>query len=215
MAVGTAAALLPIKSITRKSTSDKFIYQNGADQPGPCTLKLSETIKGIQKGKIADQFGWCVRVEETTLAEVKVDVPMNGEESVEDTKTDVEKVDADAKVEEATSNEEPRGGVKTNEHAVIDEPRIEEQPRKEESTNEVIKADEKKIVEEAPIEEKTNGHVNLDEAKTEETPQVEEKTEAYVRVDETKIIGKQTLLEKLRGFVRVEETRVDELLEVQ
>jgi len=58
MAAGTAAALVPIKSITMKSTNDKFKYQGGSDEPGPVCVRLLTTLKGIQQGKIKDQWGW-------------------------------------------------------------------------------------------------------------------------------------------------------------
>lgn len=59
MAAGTAAALVPIKSITMRSRGDTFKYQGGGDEPGPACLKLLSTLKGIQQGKIKDTFGWC------------------------------------------------------------------------------------------------------------------------------------------------------------
>lgn len=58
IACGTAAALVPIKSITMKSKNEKFLYQGGSDEPGPACLKLTTTLKGIQQGKIKDSFGW-------------------------------------------------------------------------------------------------------------------------------------------------------------
>ena len=64
MAAGTAAALVPIKSITMRSTGDKFTYQGGSDVPGPVCVKLLSTLKGIQQGKIEDKFGWLDKVEE-------------------------------------------------------------------------------------------------------------------------------------------------------
>jgi branched-chain amino acid aminotransferase len=57
MAAGTAASLVPIKSITKGS--DKFEYpvtENG--EPGPVCTKLLTTLKGIQQGRIKDTFGW-------------------------------------------------------------------------------------------------------------------------------------------------------------
>lgn len=63
MAAGTAAALVPIKSITMESKGDKFKYQNGSDEPGPICVKLLTMLKGIQLGKIKDEFGWLDRVE--------------------------------------------------------------------------------------------------------------------------------------------------------
>ncbi len=62
MAAGTAAALVPIKSITMKSKNDKFLYQDGSDEPGPACVKLLTTLKGIQQGKIKDTFGWLEQV---------------------------------------------------------------------------------------------------------------------------------------------------------
>lgn len=67
MAAGTAAALVPIKSITMRSRNDKFLYQGGSDEPGPAYVKLLTTLKGIQQGKIKDQFGWLDYVEEVKL----------------------------------------------------------------------------------------------------------------------------------------------------
>ncbi|KAL9091637.1 MAG: hypothetical protein Q9165_004713 [Trypethelium subeluteriae] len=64
LAAGTAAALVPIKSITTRSTNDKFIYQGGSDNPGPACMKLLTTLKGIQQGKIEDKFGWLDHVQE-------------------------------------------------------------------------------------------------------------------------------------------------------
>ncbi len=64
MAAGTAAALVPIKSITLKSKNDKFLYQGGGDEPGPACVKLLATLKGIQQGKIEDKFGWLEEVKE-------------------------------------------------------------------------------------------------------------------------------------------------------
>lgn len=67
MAAGTAAALVPIKSITMRSKGDKFLYQGGGDEPGPACVKLLTTLKGIQQGKIDDSFGWLQFVEEACV----------------------------------------------------------------------------------------------------------------------------------------------------
>lgn len=64
MAAGTAAALVPIKSITMESKGDKFVYRDGSDEPGPACVKLLNTLKGIQQGKITDTFGWLSKVHE-------------------------------------------------------------------------------------------------------------------------------------------------------
>lgn len=63
MAAGTAASLVPIKSITMQSKGDKFEYPvNKNLEPGPVCLNLLNTLKGIQQGKVKDQFGWNLEV---------------------------------------------------------------------------------------------------------------------------------------------------------
>ncbi|KIV95400.1 branched-chain amino acid aminotransferase [Exophiala mesophila] len=63
MAAGTAASLVPIKSITLESKGDKFDYPvNEALDPGPVCAQLLTTLKGIQQGKVKDTFGWNYRV---------------------------------------------------------------------------------------------------------------------------------------------------------
>ena len=69
MAAGTAAALVPIKSITMRSRDDKFTYQNESDEPGPACVKLLTTLKGIQTGKIEDSFGWLETIKEAKRIE--------------------------------------------------------------------------------------------------------------------------------------------------
>lgn len=91
MAAGTAAALVPIRSILRRidpaspssmtsaanatnrvvATTDagqpaeKVTYvADGVEDAGPACLRLLGQLKGIQSGKVADEFGWCCRVEE-------------------------------------------------------------------------------------------------------------------------------------------------------
>ncbi|KAF2759313.1 branched-chain amino acid aminotransferase II [Pseudovirgaria hyperparasitica] len=64
MAAGTAAALVPIKSVTMRSTGDTFEYKGMDGEPGPVVVKLLQTLKGIQLGKLKDEFGWCQRVEQ-------------------------------------------------------------------------------------------------------------------------------------------------------
>ena len=76
MAAGTAAALVPIKSITMKSRNDKFLYQGGGDEPGPACVKLLTTLKALQQGKIKDSFGWLEYVEEAK--DFKKDSAMTG-----------------------------------------------------------------------------------------------------------------------------------------
>lgn len=64
VAAGTAAALVPIKSITMRSTGDKFVYLDDNDEPGPAVIKLLTTLKSIQQGKTKDTFGWLEHVKE-------------------------------------------------------------------------------------------------------------------------------------------------------
>jgi len=58
MAAGTAAALVPIRSITMKSKGDKFEYEAAKEHPGPVATKLLAQLKGIQLGTVKDTFGW-------------------------------------------------------------------------------------------------------------------------------------------------------------
>lgn len=61
-AAGTAASLVPVKSITMRSKNDKIEYMGhekaSEGEPGPVILKLLTTLKGIQQGKVEDKFGW-------------------------------------------------------------------------------------------------------------------------------------------------------------
>lgn len=68
MAAGTAAALVPIKSITRKSDKKTTSYiPEDSEEPGPIVVKLLTTLKGIQAGTVKDTFGWNSKVEEVDL----------------------------------------------------------------------------------------------------------------------------------------------------
>jgi branched-chain amino acid aminotransferase len=65
MAAGTAASLVPIRSITMKSKGDVIQYMDESEQkPGPVCEKLLVTLKSIQQGKIKDSFGWLDAVPE-------------------------------------------------------------------------------------------------------------------------------------------------------
>ena len=77
MAAGTAAALVPIKSITMRSRGDEFKYQDGGDEPGPACVRLLTTLKGIQQGKLPDQFGWLSSVKKAERGEYEAG--QNGE----------------------------------------------------------------------------------------------------------------------------------------
>lgn len=89
MAAGTAASLVPIRSITRRiSASDPaslvstikahsrltavpdkgeetitYITDTQEDAD-PICLKLLAQLKGIQTGKLEDQMGWCYKISE-------------------------------------------------------------------------------------------------------------------------------------------------------
>lgn len=80
LAAGTAAALVPVKSITMKSKEDKFLYQGGSDEPGPGLVKLLTVLKGMQQGKIEDKFGWLEYVKDPKdfVAEMMKSEAVNG-----------------------------------------------------------------------------------------------------------------------------------------
>lgn len=63
LAAGTAAALVPIKSITLSSKNDKISFPAAEKEPGPACVKLLTTLRGLQQGKIEDKQGWLFRVE--------------------------------------------------------------------------------------------------------------------------------------------------------
>ncbi|KAK0761271.1 hypothetical protein N5P37_006219 [Trichoderma harzianum] len=78
-AAGTAAALVPIRSITRRGTSGFAAGANvtktaeaetvtyipeGQEDAGPVCLKVLTDLKGIQLGKKEDKFGWRFAVTE-------------------------------------------------------------------------------------------------------------------------------------------------------
>ncbi|KAF3916770.1 hypothetical protein ABW20_dc0107966 [Dactylellina cionopaga] len=58
VAAGTAAALVPIKSLSQLSKKFKHEYLEG-DEPGPMMKELVRVLKGIQQGIEEDAFGWC------------------------------------------------------------------------------------------------------------------------------------------------------------
>jgi branched-chain amino acid aminotransferase len=79
LAAGTAAALVPIKSITRNSRGETFSYiEPDSEEPGPVCVKLLTTLKGIQAGKIKDTFGWNSKVEEVDIIKYTASEQTNG-----------------------------------------------------------------------------------------------------------------------------------------
>lgn len=112
MAAGTAASLVPIRSITRRiSSSDPKSLAAAAkaserlsvdtakgeetityipdsqEDAGPLCLKLLSQLKGIQTGKIEDKFDWCYKIAEedgrkAAGHEVVTDRSANGDVSI-------------------------------------------------------------------------------------------------------------------------------------
>ncbi|THW07540.1 branched-chain amino acid aminotransferase [Aureobasidium pullulans] len=58
-AAGTAAGLVPVRSITRKSTGEKFTFDSGDGEGGPDCLRLREKLTAILQGDEADIYDWC------------------------------------------------------------------------------------------------------------------------------------------------------------
>ncbi|KAJ5674927.1 Branched-chain amino acid aminotransferase II [Penicillium maclennaniae] len=63
MAVGTAACLVPIRSITHQSHGDQFVY-TGEKTTGPVCQKLYVELTGTQRGDSEDGRGWCFEVKQ-------------------------------------------------------------------------------------------------------------------------------------------------------
>ncbi|WEW56703.1 branched-chain amino acid aminotransferase [Emydomyces testavorans] len=61
LAAGTAAMVVPIHSITRESTGDRF--EISTDGPGECCKKLSQALMAAQKGITRDDLQWLCQVE--------------------------------------------------------------------------------------------------------------------------------------------------------
>ncbi len=79
LAAGTAAALVPIKSITRNSRNETFTYiPADSEEPGPICVKLLSTLKGIQAGKLKDTFGWNMKVEPVDIKKYSETESTNG-----------------------------------------------------------------------------------------------------------------------------------------
>jgi branched-chain amino acid aminotransferase len=64
IAAGTAAAMVPVRSITMRSKCDKFQYRCGDQgQGGEVCVKLLQTLRGIQSGTIKDAWGWNMEIQ--------------------------------------------------------------------------------------------------------------------------------------------------------
>ncbi|OKL58261.1 hypothetical protein UA08_06468 [Talaromyces atroroseus] len=79
-AAGTAAALVPIKSITMKSRNDKFTYNVGGaeESGGEVCAQVLKVLKGIQNGVEEDRFGWNFVVTEPPKGLVSGQQDVNG-----------------------------------------------------------------------------------------------------------------------------------------
>lgn len=58
MAVGTAAAAVPVRSIARLSTNEKYSFALSDSAEGKL-VGLSKLMAGIQRGHAEDTEGWC------------------------------------------------------------------------------------------------------------------------------------------------------------
>lgn len=103
MAAGTAASLVPIRSITRRMAASNpkslvatlqshprlsadeakgeetitYIPDTQEDAGSHC-LKLLSQLKGIQLGKVEDKFGWCFKISEEDRKRAKGPETANG-----------------------------------------------------------------------------------------------------------------------------------------
>lgn len=85
MAAGTAASLVPVKSVTMKSRGDEFHFAGKKDgEPGPICLKLLSTLKDLQQGKIKDPFGWTMEIKAPPEEFVAASAETNGKIHVDD-----------------------------------------------------------------------------------------------------------------------------------
>lgn len=64
MAVGIATLILPIKSITRRSTGEKILFNEGKPEAGPCCETLRKAIDDILCDRAQGPEGWSVAVKE-------------------------------------------------------------------------------------------------------------------------------------------------------
>jgi branched-chain amino acid aminotransferase len=79
LAAGTAAALVPIKSITRTSRKETTSYiKADSEESGPICVELLRVLKGIQQGKIKDTFGWNSKVSQVDVKKYSAGEQTNG-----------------------------------------------------------------------------------------------------------------------------------------
>ncbi|RFU28642.1 hypothetical protein B7463_g7703, partial [Scytalidium lignicola] len=78
IAAGTAATLVPVRSITSKSTEQKFSFNCSDLAPGPMCMMLLDAIQKIQQGDAVDFFNWCDPVEGRKPAALPVKSVLTG-----------------------------------------------------------------------------------------------------------------------------------------
>ncbi|TVY41107.1 putative branched-chain-amino-acid aminotransferase [Lachnellula occidentalis] len=79
LAAGTAAALVPIKSITRTSCNQTTSYiKDDSEEPGPVCMELLRVLQGIQQGKLEDTFGWTSKVSQVDAQKYSAGEQTNG-----------------------------------------------------------------------------------------------------------------------------------------
>lgn len=81
--MGTAAGLVPVRSITRKLTQDIFTYIERGAGPGPCCVALTASLNNIMRGNAPDLYGWCLDAASSSLAESGTESETGGEEEFE------------------------------------------------------------------------------------------------------------------------------------
>ncbi|KAI5463610.1 aminotransferase [Mariannaea sp. PMI_226] len=82
MAAGTAAALVPIRSITRRHNGTEKTSEYipaSQEEAGPICSKLLTTLQSIQLGKLQDQFNWRFNVSEADKNVAGVTNGLNGD----------------------------------------------------------------------------------------------------------------------------------------
>ncbi|KAL2271387.1 hypothetical protein VTJ83DRAFT_758 [Remersonia thermophila] len=98
-AAGTAAALVPIRSITRKRVGESLLLPQdsprvsaaadgsaetvtyiaeGVEDPGPVCARLLARLKDIQLGRVEDEFGWRFEVTKEDLGKATAEGQGNG-----------------------------------------------------------------------------------------------------------------------------------------
>jgi hypothetical protein len=78
MAVGTAAGVVPVRSITRYTTGDVFTYLRPNEGPGVCSKTLSQLLNDTMRGKTTETHGWLEEVEEIMDVSVGACVTIEG-----------------------------------------------------------------------------------------------------------------------------------------